>query len=120
MLSQDVSYASSYTDYRGNISEPVVTVILFLFYRLATQPECIEELRKEIRTLTSYSDGYQLQELSYLNALIYETLRLHPSLPSGGLRITPQQGLNIDGTFIPGGMTVVTPQYTIHRREYRS
>lgn len=98
--------------------EPVITTLLFLFYRLASLPRCIEKLRIEIRTLTSYSDTIQLQALPYLNALIYETLRLHPSIPSGGLRITPPQGLDIDGTFIPGGTTVITPQYSIHRRMY--
>jgi cytochrome P450 len=87
-----------------------------MFYRLASIPGCIEKLRAEIRTLTSYSDTIQLQALPYLNALIYETLRLHPSIPSGGLRITPPHGLEIDGTFIPGGTTVVTPQYSIQRR----
>jgi cytochrome P450 len=100
----------------ASIREPVITVLLFMFYRLVTTPGCIEKLREEIRTLTSYSDTIQLQALPYLNALIYETLRLHPSIPSGGLRITPPRGLDIDGTFIPGGTTVVTPQYSIQRR----
>ncbi|KAH8594231.1 putative benzoate 4-monooxygenase cytochrome P450 [Bisporella sp. PMI_857] len=98
-------------------TEPVTTTLLFLLFHLAEKPECLEKLREEIRTLTSYSDGYQLQALPYLNALIHETLRLHPGVPSGGLRITPPQGIHIDGKFIPGGTTVLTPHYSIQRRE---
>jgi len=96
---------------------PIITVLVFLFYRLVSSLECIEKLRIEIRTLTSYSDTIQLQALPYLNALIYETLRLTPAVPSSGLRVTPREGLTLDGTFIPGGTTVLTPQYTIQRRE---
>jgi len=88
-----------------------------MFYHLASSPECVEKLRQDIRTITSYSDTIQTQALPYLSALIHETLRLHPAIPSGGLRVIPPHGLDIDGTFIPGGTTVLTPQYTIHRRK---
>jgi cytochrome P450 len=98
-------------------TEPVIVAIVYLFYYLAKSPECIAKLRAEIRTLTSYSDNIQLQALPYLNALIYETFRLHPGIPSGGLRTTPPEGLLINETLIPGNTTVLTPHYSLHRRE---
>ncbi|KAM0812265.1 putative Cytochrome P450 [Seiridium cardinale] len=98
-------------------TEPVIVAIVYLFYYLAQSPERVAKLRAEIRTLTSYSDNIRLQALPYLNALIYETFRLQPGIPSGGLRTTPQEGLVINGTVIPGNTTVLTPHFSLHRRE---
>lgn len=49
--------------------------------------------------------------------LIFETFRLQPGVPTGGLRITPPEGLLVGDICIPGNTTVVTPHYTLHRRE---
>ena len=98
-------------------TEPVITAMAFMFYYLATSPERVAKLRSEIRTLTSYCDTVQLSALPYLNGLIYETYRLQPGVPSGGLRTTPPSGLMITDRFIPGNTTVLTPHYSLHRRE---
>jgi cytochrome P450 len=39
--------------------------------------------------------------LPFLNAVIEETLRCYPSIPSTLPRITGEQGANIDGCFVP-------------------
>ena len=98
-------------------TDPMILCLTFVSYYLAASPERVSNLRAEIRTLTSYSDTVQLQALPYLNALIYETLRLHPGVPSGGLRVTPPEGLWINDTFISGRTIVSTPHYTLQRRE---
>ncbi|KAF7528053.1 hypothetical protein G7054_g10245 [Neopestalotiopsis clavispora] len=98
-------------------TEPVIVAIVYLFYYLAQSTERVAKLRGEIKTLTSFSDNLQLQTLPYLNALIFETFRLHPGIPSGGLRTTPAEGLMIKDTWIPGNTTVLTPHYSLHRRE---
>lgn len=49
--------------------------------------------------------------------MIEETLRLHPPVPSGLTRVTPPEGLNINGTFVPGGTIVSVPPWTIHKDE---
>ncbi|KAI1370529.1 cytochrome P450 [Hypoxylon crocopeplum] len=98
-------------------TEPVISAIVFLFYHLVADPTHAVLVRKEIKALTSYSDSTQLNCLEHMNACIYETFRLHPSIPSGGLRMTPPEGLQINGTFIPGCTTVLVPQYTLARRE---
>lgn len=58
-----------------------------------------------------------LRDLPHLNALINETLRIHPPVPSGGYRQTPSEGLTIAGQYIPGHTTIVAPRYTIGRLE---
>lgn len=59
----------------------------------------------------------KLANLEHLNAVIQETLRLHPPVPSMLQRKTPSEGIMIDGTFIPGNTIVSCPQYVIGRSE---
>ncbi|KAI1495743.1 cytochrome P450 [Biscogniauxia marginata] len=98
-------------------TEPVISAIVFLFYHLMHDPKHAAAIRREIVALTSYSDSTQLNSLENLNACIYETFRLHPSIPSGGLRMTPSGGIKVNDTYIPGHTTVLVPQYTVARRE---
>ena len=56
--------------------------------------------------------------MANLNAFISETLRLHPPVPSSGLRDTPSEGIVIGDQRIPGGTTVLTPNYSLGRRQF--
>lgn len=53
--------------------------------------------------------------MPYLDWIIYETLRLKPSVPAGLTRLTPADGIWIDEVYIPGDTIVSVPAYTIHR-----
>jgi len=57
----------------------------------------------------------KIANLDHLNAVINETLRLHPPVPSMLQRKTPPEGINIDGEFIPGNTIVSCPQYVLGR-----
>jgi tryprostatin B 6-hydroxylase len=59
----------------------------------------------------------KIVNLQHLNAVIQETLRLHPPVPSLIQRKTPPEGIVIDGTVIPGNMIISCPQYVIGRSE---
>lgn len=61
-------------------------------------------------------DSVALQSMPYLNAFIQETLRLHPPVPSAGLRDTPPEGIVVGNQHIPGGVTILTPNYSLGRR----
>lgn len=98
-------------------SEPEASTLTFLFYHLAQTPSVQEKLRAELESISFSTDARTLQYLPYLNGCVNEALRLHPPLPSGCLRLTPPEGLNIDGTIIPGGVTVLTPAYSLGRLE---
>lgn len=98
-------------------SEPEASTLVFLFYYLAKLPEKQAKLRKELEALAFSTEARALQSLPFLNGCIQETLRLHPPLPSGCLRITPAEGLTINGRFIPGSTTVLTPAYSLGRLE---
>ncbi|KAF4534436.1 Cytochrome p450 [Lasiodiplodia theobromae] len=54
--------------------------------------------------------------LALLDAIIAETLRLKPAIPSGNGRTTPPQGVVLpDGTRLPGSVDVWMPQYVMQR-----
>lgn len=86
---------------------------------LARHPEQIQKLRDELAPYMPDPDAdvsYQdVATLVHLNAIIYETLRMYPPVPTALLRQTPPEGIEIEGVYIPGNMTVWCPQYAIGR-----
>lgn len=82
-------------------------------YYLATHPAVYAKLQKEVDEAYGVHDI--AQPLPYLEAVINETLRLKPVVPSGQMRVTPPEGLFIDEVFIPGNTIVVVPQYLLQR-----
>ncbi|KAK2735826.1 hypothetical protein FQN57_001103 [Myotisia sp. PD_48] len=95
-------------------SDTVAPTMVFLFYELLSHPELANKLCEELDGV-DYTDPKALRSLPYLNAVIKETLRLHPAVPTGGYRDTPPEGMTIGGTYIPGNTTVVAPRYILQR-----
>ena len=91
--------------------------MIYLFYRLAQHPEHMKSLQKELDSIDSVKDLRVLQALPHLNSLISETLRLHPAVPTGGLRETPPEGITISGRFVPGNTVICAPRYSLARRK---
>lgn len=94
--------------------------LIFIFHYLARDPHQVTKLRAEIDSLAGDYSNRDLQDLPHLNAVINETLRLHPPVPSGLLRQTPPEGIVVAGQFIPGNTTVVAPNHTISRCKWDS
>ena len=75
-------------------------------YLLLYHSQTLKELTNEIRTHFEKESDVTIQStqnLTYLNAVITETLRIHHPTPINLPRITPDEGQMIDGHFIPGG-----------------
>ncbi|KAF2243918.1 cytochrome P450 monooxygenase-like protein, partial [Trematosphaeria pertusa] len=97
-------------------SDTVSIALAFLFYHLALLPVHIAKLRDELSGV-DITDNNTLQGLPHLNALINETLRLYPPVPSAPLRQTPPEGLRIGEKFIPGNVVISTPLWSLGRLE---
>lgn len=84
---------------------------------LGKHPEHTDQIYEELRDVDAL-DLKTLVNLPHLNAVIKESLRLHPALLTGGNRKTSATGLTIGGRFIPPHTTIVAPRYTIGRRKF--
>lgn len=104
-------------------SDTTAATLTHTFYHLARSPKVFAKLREELDAVyqpNSESEFKELQEVSYLNGVINEALRLHPPVPSGLLRQTPPEGVTIGSTYIPGNVTISAPLWSLGRRECHS
>ena len=100
-----------------DLSDTTASTLASTFYELVGNKDWMAKLKNAIgrhldsgKTLVNQS----LQNIPELNAVINETLRLHP--PTGLLqRKTPPEGLTIGDTFVPGNITVFCPQWVASR-----
>lgn len=92
-----------------------------LFY-ISHNPHVSERLKKEVRGAFTSQDeitAASVVHLPYLKAVVDESLRMSPSVPSGVPREPYTGGANIAGEFIPEGTDVTVPTYAIqHNPEY--
>ncbi|KAF3813919.1 hypothetical protein GH733_017951, partial [Mirounga leonina] len=80
--------------------ETTSTSLSFLVYELATHPDA----------LPTYD---ALLQMEYLDMVLNETLRLYPL--SGRLERVCKKDVEISGVFIPKGIVVMVPVFTLHR-----
>jgi cytochrome P450 len=88
--------------------DTTATVMTYIMYELSCHPEWQDKLRSELLAAKLDDKGYEVSELyklPILNAVIDETLRLHPPAIAGMPRITPPEGATIDGLSLPGNVS---------------
>ncbi|XP_004518434.1 cytochrome P450 4d1 [Ceratitis capitata] len=91
------------------------SAITFFFYNIATYPECQRKCYAEILEVfgkdTSKPVTYEaLNRLNYVELCIKETLRLYPSVPLLGRKVT--QECEINGKVLPAGTNIgIAPLY---------
>jgi tryprostatin B 6-hydroxylase len=97
-------------------SDTTAAAFTYMFYYLAKDPEQVRKLREELKPLMSgdWSDR-DINQAQHLNGCIWEALRLHPPVPSGVQRLTPPQGMEVDGKHVPGNTVFYMPQYVMGR-----
>lgn len=101
-------------------SDTTAIALTNLFYFLLTTPDALSRLCEEVDAHATFDDNdvaqySSLKHLPYLRACIDESLRLRPPVSTGLHRLTPPEGQEIDGHWIPGRTIVVVPIYTAHR-----
>lgn len=88
-------------------TETVATLLSAVTYFLTQHPAALSNLTTEIRGHFNDENPPTLQGLAhtpYLTACIEEAMRLVPPVPEGLPRVTPQEGEQICGQWVPGGV----------------
>ena len=101
-------------------TETTTAALTNTIYLLYTHPHILCKLREELDAAFP-SDTLPTHELAsqlpYLRACIEESLRVRPPSSFGLPRIVPKGGRQIAGQFVPEGVTVSVPTYSLLRDE---
>jgi cytochrome P450 len=94
-----------------------------VMYNLCKHPRCKDKLLEEIETMVEHEKLDRNKNMPfnvgfampYLQACIYEALRMHPAVGMSLPRVVPPDGFEIEGVFLPGG--VRSHAQMCHRKE---
>jgi len=100
-------------------TETVAQGSMALFRQLAEDQSIQTRLREEVDEAFDGDmedmDVYTLGKLPYLDAVVQETLRLVPPVPSGPPRYSGEKGGQVLGRYVPSHTTITCPTWTLHR-----
>jgi cytochrome P450 len=96
-------------------SDTTAVTMTYLSYAVSNDSRVREKLVAELMGLAEPITDKSLRNLPYLNQVITETLRLYTAVPLGLPRAVPPEGAHFCGFQIPGGITVSTQSYSLHR-----
>lgn len=104
-------------------SDTTAIALTAIIYFLLRHPAVLETLRAEIETARaagkvstpiSYKEAH---ELPYLQAVIKESLRLHPSVGIPLPRVVPTGGARLAGYYFPAGTVVSMNSWVLHHNK---
>ncbi|KAI0023292.1 isotrichodermin C-15 hydroxylase [Xylariomycetidae sp. FL0641] len=95
-------------------STAMAATLFYLVRNLHALQKATDEIRSKFADVEEIHQGATLTSCTYLRACIDEAMRMSPSV--GG--ILPREvlagGMTVDGEFVPEGVVIGTPHYTIH------
>ena len=92
-------------------SETSATSLSAATYYLLTHKAVLDKVCKEVRSAFHSEDEItftSVNQLSYLNAVIEESFRIFPTVPSTQPRFSLPAGTVIDGHFVPGNVSHIS------------
>ncbi|APA05256.1 hypothetical protein sscle_01g000260 [Sclerotinia sclerotiorum 1980 UF-70] len=89
--------------------------ITYILYNILKDRNLQKQLEDEVETLGEDFEAKDVEQLVLLNAVIDEGMRLYGAAPGSLPRVVPNGGAVLDGYQVPGGVTVSTQSWTIHR-----
>ncbi|KXG46361.1 Cytochrome P450 [Penicillium griseofulvum] len=102
-------------------SETTATTSASALYYLAKNPAILSKLQchlDEAMPGRSKDWSYEkVKSVTYLDDIIHETLHLRPAIMTGGYRVTPIEGIQVDEEYIPGDVNVFVPVQLIQTDE---
>ena len=95
-------------------ADTTAMTLTYLVWEILTHLEIKKKLVQELSTCSKMPDWKELDQKTYLNNVIQETLRLRPAV--GSLpRQAPPEGATIGGYQLPGNTIALTTAYITHR-----
>jgi cytochrome P450 len=107
----------------GAGSDTTAIALTTVLAYLSMYPATLARLRRELdhaRISGTISDPItfrEAQELPYLHAVIYESLRIHPAVGAPLTRVVGQNGAHLAGQYFPPGSEVGVNAWVIHYDE---
>ncbi|RYP50574.1 hypothetical protein DL769_010934 [Monosporascus sp. CRB-8-3] len=98
-------------------SETTATALSGATYFLATHPQVLAKLTDEVRSSFQSEDEIDLHsvaKLRYMLAVLDETMRIYPPVPSASPRLVTPGGDTICGEFVPDGTTLDIWQWVVY------
>ena len=95
-------------------SETTATLLSGCLHLLMTNPATLAKITEEIRTAFTSDDQIDLfstTQLPYTLAVLEETMRIYPPVPTQANRTVPAGGAQVQGQFLPAGTTISLSQY---------
>ncbi|KAI1809113.1 putative cytochrome P450 [Poronia punctata] len=102
------AYLTAGTDTTSN-------TLTYITWSLCDQPHLRDRLVEELKGLPTPFTDDDLKKLPFLTRCITEGLRRYPVVPAGLPRQVPKEGAEFNGIWLPGGSTVTTQSWTLHR-----
>ena len=98
-------------------SETTASVLSAATWFLLQNPKILAKLTAEIRSSFQSKSEITFENVNnmkYLLACLNETMRIFPAAPTGLARRVPEGGDEIDGRFVPGGVS--SSKINLHRK----
>lgn len=96
-------------------SDTTAVTLTYLVYNVCKNDSIRQKLLEELASLPKDFRDKDLRNLPYLDHVATETLRLNAPVAASLPRAVPPEGARLAGYHIPGGITVSTQAYTLHR-----
>lgn len=104
-------------------SDTTASTLSGLFYHLMTHPRVLAKLKEEIADLTAKGQlserptFKESQQLTYFDAVVKESLRLHSAVGLPLWRVVPEGGVEVAGEFLPAGTEIGINAWVAHRNK---
>ena len=101
-------------------SETSATLLAVVIYNLLLKRDWLDKVTKEIRDAFETEESIDvgtISKLPYLQAVINESLRIHPPLPAGFNRFVPKGGEIIEGEYVAEGTKLQVPHWAAYHNE---
>ncbi|GAM34675.1 hypothetical protein TCE0_015f02400 [Talaromyces pinophilus] len=102
-------------------SETTATLLSGAIFYLLQNSSCMERLKLEVREAFTNAEDITMRsvtssgKLPYMEAVLQESFRCYPPVPSTLPRITGSEGSVIEGKYVPPGISVGVHQWSAYR-----